>query len=336
MKFLIAGFGSTGRRHLRNLQALGQREIVVYRTRRSTLPLDELVGLPVEYDLEAALAHKPDAVLVCNPTALHLEVAVPAAEAGCHLFIEKPVADSCQGVEALRRALARGGGRLLVGFQFRFHPGLRQAARLITEGALGEVVSASARWGEYLPDWHPWEDFRGSYAARADLGGGVVRTLCHPFDYLRWLVGEVESLWASTAKRSGWGLEVEDTAEIGLNFAGGALGSVRLDYLRRPPLHTLEITGMQGTLTWDNADGAARLYRAGAADPEVLAPPPGFERNHLFLAEMEHFLQVVQGQAEPVCTLEDGLRALEIAEGALRSAETGALVRFDHGRMPEC
>ncbi len=78
MKFLIAGLGSIGRRHLRNLLALGERDILLYRTHHSSLPDDELAGFPVETDLEAALAHQPDAVIVSNPTALHLQVAIPA------------------------------------------------------------------------------------------------------------------------------------------------------------------------------------------------------------------------------------------------------------------
>ena len=84
MKFLIAGLGSIGRRHFRNLIALGEKDIVLLRTRKATLPDDELAGYRVESDLREALKkHKPDAVIVSNPTALHLDVAIPAAETGC-------------------------------------------------------------------------------------------------------------------------------------------------------------------------------------------------------------------------------------------------------------
>ena len=91
MKFLIAGLGSIGRRHLKHLLALGQRDIVLLRSDKGTLPDDTLVDFPVEKDLDAALTHKPDAVIVSTPTALHLDTALPAAEAGCHIFLEKPV-----------------------------------------------------------------------------------------------------------------------------------------------------------------------------------------------------------------------------------------------------
>jgi predicted dehydrogenase len=344
MKFLIAGLGSIGRRHLRNLRALGEQDILLYRTHRATLPDEELAGVPVETDLRRALdpaasSHRPgvprgrsavlpggrarpDAVIVANPTALHLDVAIPAAEAGCHLLLEKPVSHSLERLDELQAAVQRGGGQVQVGFHFRFHPGLRRLKGLLDEGAIGRPVSARAAWGEYLPGWHPWEDYRLAYAARPDLGGGVILTLCHPLDYLHWLLGEVEELWALTG-RHGLGLEVEDSAEIGLRFASGALGSVHLDYLRRPGQHTLEIVGTQGTLAWDNADGALRLSRAGPDDKaggwQTFPAPEGFERNTLFLDEMRNFIAVIQGKAEPACTLAEGIYALKLALAALRA-----------------
>lgn len=124
MKFLIAGFGSIGRRHFRNLKALGQNDILFLRSKRSTLPDDEIAAYPVETDLWTALSHQPDAVIVSNPTSLHLDVAIPAAEMGCHLFLEKPVSHSMESIDLLQSAVSRGGGKVLVGFQFRYHPQL--------------------------------------------------------------------------------------------------------------------------------------------------------------------------------------------------------------------
>src|SRR5512136_994770 len=109
MKFLIAGLGSIGRRHFRNLLALGERDILLYRTHQSTLPADELAGFPVESDLRVALAYKPDAVIVSNPTALHLDIAIPAAQCGCHLLIEKPVSHSMAHLNELEQAVRENG-----------------------------------------------------------------------------------------------------------------------------------------------------------------------------------------------------------------------------------
>jgi predicted dehydrogenase len=339
MKFLIAGLGSVGRRHLRNLRALGEQDILLYRTHHASLPDDELAGFPVETDLGRALAHRPEAVIIANPTALHLEVAIPAAKAGCHIFLEKPISASLGRLDELAATARRSGSRIQVGFQFRFHPSLRKAAELIRAGAIGQVLTAHVSWGEYLPNWHPWEDYRQSYAARADLGGGVIVTLTHPLDYLRWLVGEVGSLWAFSGHLSPLELDVEDMAEIGLRFDGGAIGGLHLNYVQRPPVHRLEIVGTGGTLRWDNADGVLHLLRLPApfgtwsADPpapvvEQFALPSGFERNHLFLEQMRSFLAVARGEAAPACSLEDGVRALQMALGARRSAATGRIFKL--------
>ncbi len=329
MKILIAGLGSIGRRHFRNLVALGETDLVLYRTNLATLPDDELAGYPVETDLVSALKkHKPQAVIVSNPTALHMHVAIPSAQAGCAILLEKPIAENMEKVNILRETAAQSGSPILVGFQFRYHPTINKARELIAAGMLGKVLSAHAHWGEYLPNWHPWEDYRQSYAARADLGGGVIVTLTHPLDYLRYLLGEIEEIWSfnghiSTLELSG----VEDVAEIGLRFASGAIGGVHVNYFQRPPVHRLEIIGTAGTLRWDNADGVLIHYQmpdpfgiisaqpAPALETRTLLPE-GFDRNHLFVAQMQHFLQVARREARPICSLQDGIRALDLALAA--------------------
>lgn len=337
MKFLIAGLGSIGRRHMRNLIALGEKDLVLYRTRKATMPEEDLSDFPQETDLRTALEkHKPDAVIVSNPTALHLDAAIPAAEAGCSLLLEKPLSHSMERIDQLESALKRGGGHVVVGFQFRFHPGLVRAKQWIDDGRIGRVISAHVNFGEYLPAWHPWEDYRKSYAARAEMGGGVVLTQCHSLDYLPWLVGDVESVWGFTAKLSDLEVDVEDTAKIGLRFANGALGSIHLDYNQQPPAHYFEVVGTKGSLQWNLADGATRIYRAESPSPREASPkgakgegawesyplPAGWERNVMFMEEMKHFISVVRGEAESSCPLEAGITVQRLIESIHRSNET--------------
>lgn len=338
MKFLIAGLGSIGRRHFRNLISSGEKDIILLRTRKATLPDDELAGYPVETDLREALqTHKPHAVIVANPTSMHLDVAIPAAEAGCHILLEKPVSHSLERLDVLKETAEKTGSKILVGFQFRYHPTLIKARELIKSNVPGKILTVHVHWGEYLPQWHPWEDYRQSYAARTDLGGGVVRTLTHPLDYLRYLLGEIESLWSFNGRISPLEVDVEDVAEIGLKFTNGAVGSAHVNYFQRPPVHRLEIVGTQGTLRWDNADGILHLFKAPAAfgsfsnrPPapvvETFSPPEGFERNQLFVAQTRHFVEIVRGEAEPICSLEDGVQALHLALAAYESQEKGRRV----------
>ena len=318
MKFLIAGFGSIGRRHFRNLLALGEKDIVLYRTHQSTIPDNEITGYPVETDLTKALAHKPDGVIIANPTALHLDVALAAARQGCHLLMEKPISHNLDRVDELQKAVAKSGSRVVVGFQFRFHPTLNKAKTLIGEGRIGKPLTAHAHWGEYLPNWHPWEDYRKSYSARSDLGGGVALTLCHPLDYLSWMFGDPQVLWAKAGKISDLEIAVDDLAELSLKFASGVIGTVHLDYFQQPTVHTLEIIGTKGSLFWDNADGGLRVYSSDSQVWEQHPVPVGFDRNNMFVDEMAHFIRVIKGEVQSACSLEDGIRVMQVALSAKR------------------
>jgi predicted dehydrogenase len=299
-----------------NAAALGVAEIVLFSTGTGVPagPIPEQVR--VVPSLSDGLSRRTRAVIVANPTSLHVESALLAARGGCHLLIEKPLSDSLDRVDDLQAELQQRGLSALVGYQFRFHPGLRQVRRWLQGGAIGAVASAHARWGEYLPAWQPWRDYRSSYAARAELGGGVLLTLSHVIDYMGWLLGEVKRVDAMTAHRSGLELNVEDTALVHLEFHSGVMASVSLDYVERPPQHGLVVVGSDGTIRWDNSDGVARL-------DEVVGPQPHFERNDLFLAEMAHFFDCISGAAEPACSLEEGKRAVRICLAARESAREG-------------
>lgn len=333
MRFMICGLGSIGRRHLRNLTRLGEGDLVLLRTGKSTLPGDELAGLPVEHDLDRALARwRPDAVLVTNPTAMHMQVAVPAAEAGCHLFLEKPVADDMASVTRLQGIVEREELQVLVGFQYRYHPSLQTVKTWLERGQIGRAVRAQAHWGEYLPGWHPWEDYRGSYSARADLGGGALLTLCHPFDYLRWFMGDVAAVCGRVDRLTDLELDVEDSADTLLTFEDGSVGHVHVDYNQRPPGHWLQVTGTEGTIRWDQDSGDAHLWTADRGEWQTFHAPEGYDRDQMFLSEMRHFLQVVRGGEEPACSLADGVKALEIVLASLRSAQEGRTVKLPQGR----
>lgn len=319
MKFLIAGLGSIGRRHLKNLEALGERDIILYRTHKSTLADDGLDQYPVESDLEKALAHQPDAVIISNPSALHMQVALPAAHTGCALFVEKPLAANMDELIHLEGILQEKKNVFFSAFQFRFNPGLRKVKDLLDVEAAGRPLSFNTCWGEYLPDWHPWEDYRQSYAAKKGLGGGVVLTLCHPLDYLRWMFGNPVEVFATTGNASDLQLEVEDFADALVRFNDGVSGTLHLDYYRRDKRQDLEIVCSNGTISWDYASSAAKLHNSDGTST-VFPAPDGFERNSMFLGEMAHFLRVLRGEEAPLCTFEDGRKMLEFAWGILHSS----------------
>jgi predicted dehydrogenase len=316
---LIAGLGSIGRRHLANLRALGWPHLRLYRTGRSTQSDAELAGIPVEHDLATALARQPAAVIVSNPSALHVPLALEAARAGAHLLIEKPLSNDMTGVGELESLVAAGGLTALVGFQLRFNPGLRQIRTWLHAGAIGTVVSAQVHWGEYLPGMHPWEDYRVGYAARAELGGGVLLTLCHPFDYLRWLIGELTDVSAVESRSDSLRLSVDTCVDVTARFACGASAHVHLNFVERPANHQLTVIGTEGTITWNHADSAVHRYSTADSRWETRLVPDGFEREWMFFDEMRHFLKCLRGEEQPLSTLADGRAALEVTLAAKRA-----------------
>jgi predicted dehydrogenase len=181
----------------------------------------------------------------------------------------------------------------------------------VSEEKVGRPKSAQAVWGEYLPDWHPWEDYRQSYSARQDLGGGVLLTLSHPFDYLRWIFGGVSNLAAEIAYAPELGIEAESIADVLIQFDNDVRANVHLDYIRRPPEHSLVVVGTAGT-----------MWSQDSKSWQSVGPEQGFERNDMFLAEMRHFLEVARGIEDPICTLDDGVAALQMALGVKSEVNT--------------
>src|SRR5581483_2576874 len=144
MRVLMVGLGSIGKRHLRNLQLLGQTEFHALRSGNGTCPVEGGIELRSHLDLDRALAHRPDLTVIANPTSLHVPLALAAAEAGCHLFLEKPVSNSDAGVERLEREVRQRGLVAAVGYNLRFHPVLESLREMVLNRTVGEILCARA------------------------------------------------------------------------------------------------------------------------------------------------------------------------------------------------
>ena len=318
---LIAGFGSIGRRHYTNLQRLGYSNFTFLRTMEGTINDDEIKEYPVFYDLQLALEQKPHVVFVTNPTSQHMDVAIKAAESGCHLFIEKPLSHTLDNCKKLLELVTEKGLTTMIGCQFRFHPLLNSLQKSIQAGKLGNIVSARAEYGEYLPSWHPWENHRKSYSARNDLGGGVILTLIHPLDYLYWLFGSVRKVHASFSQIDHLNTNVEDDlAEIILNFNSGIIGQIHLDYIQKPPVHQLCVLGDTGLANLDFIKGSLEwLDHDGSSEHEQV--PDDFERNTMFIYELKHFMNAVENNKQTDISLSEGIDVLELALKAKQYAQ---------------
>ncbi len=323
MKWLLAGCGSIGRRHLGNLRELGETELSVYRSGRTGVEeIEREFGVQSFFSLDDALAASPDAVLVTNPTSLHVPTALQAASAGSHIFIEKPVSDSLDGTTELATLAGKNGVMAAVGYNLRFHPVVRKLKDMVDNGSVGDILSVRAWAGQYLPDWHPSEDYRGSYAARSDLGGGVILTVSHELDYLYWLFGEVAEVTATISQPSDLEMDAESLAEITLVFKSGIVGQVHLDCLQRTPSRGCELIGSGGTVRCDLNRAEILVYGNGSGEPQRV-PVQAADPNRMYVDELAHFIECISAGKEPLVTLHDGVAVLQIALAARRAAEKG-------------
>ena len=319
---VVAGMGSIGQRHLRNLRALGVRDIVVQTSRPDAVR--RFTDGVVVTEIDEALADHPDVVLVCTPASSHVSIASAAARAGCHLFVEKPLSDSIHGVTELAQLVRRRNLTVLAGFDLRFDPGLCQVKAWVDEGRIGRVLAVQAQVGEYLPDWRPGRNYRDTTSARAEWGGGVIFELSHELDYVSWLLGPVVDVSCLQGRVSNLDIDVEDVAAITLRFQSGAIGSVHLDCLQRVPSRTCRLIGELGTIEWDYHGKHARLQNAKGSAAEVFSYPE-FTRDLRFETEMRHLLDCLSGAAMPRADLAAAVSSLKIALAARRSAETGSV-----------
>jgi predicted dehydrogenase len=330
VRALVVGLGSIGRRHARNWAQLGLGPLAVCRQLNARQP--EALGVEAtEYsDLEQALTiERPDVVVVSNPTSLHVQTACMALRAEAHVLAEKPLGSSLDGVAELLEMARAKRRKLMVGYNLRFHPGLQRLKALLEAGAVGRVVSARAEAGEYLPGWHPWEDYRAGYSARGELGGGAVLTFSHELDALCWLLGPPRRLTALAAHASSLDIDVEDVAEIALEFETGALGSVHVDYVRRPPKRSIEVVGELGILRWEFERNRLECYDLNTGQWRVEQGDARWERNQMYLDELRHFAACARGELErPLVDGEQGAAVLAIALAALRSSREGRAVDF--------
>jgi predicted dehydrogenase len=333
VRVLIAGLGAIGQRHARNLRLVYGADLELHAFRQRRLPhvvtdrlqrddsrdVERELDVRVFTDLDEALAARPDAVFVCTPSSLHLDVAQRAADAGCHLFIEKPVSHTLDGLARLRDTAASKHLVVLVGCQWRYHPCVRWLRDALRAQRFGTIEQVAFDYAEYLPDWHPYEDYRTSYAARADLGGGVVLTQIHDFDLAWWLFGPFTRVAGTGGHLSSLEIDVEDTVDAVLDRRSGAPVNVRQTFAARPRRRTITVTGDRDGATVDLLEG--RVATESAPWPAIqLAPDP---RHEMFLDEVRNFRASLEGTARPEVPLEDGIAVLRLALAVKDVLRTG-------------
>jgi predicted dehydrogenase len=322
---LVIGIGSIGQRHLRNLRALSIDELAACDpdlSRIKTIRQD--LDVKTFETLSTALEKfRPNIVLICTPPGLHVEQARQVIQAGLDLFIEKPLSHTWDNVEALLNESQASKSIVQVGYNLRFHPALQQIKQVVTDKTMGRILWARAEFGQYLPDWRPWQDYRQSYTAKQRLGGGILLDASHEIDYLTWLLGRPTQVMCMAGKVSNLDVDVEDSATVLLRFADGVYVDIHVDFIQRDYTRSLKLVGEEGILVWNFAQRQLRLFKTETQRWETFVY--NLDNNEMYLAEMRHFLTCVRERNTPLVSLEEAADVLQVVLNAKKAAEKGVV-----------
>ncbi len=311
LSILIVGLGSIGMRHAKNFQTLGVDHVVGFDpTLERRQQFVQEIGSPTVSSLDEGLCSGPDLVVIASPNCFHLKQALAAARQGCHLFVEKPLSHSIEGVGELIDVVNDRALYLHVGSNWKFHPAFKVMKRIIDDGILGRITGAQVLSGWWLPDWHPWEDYRQMYSAKKNLAGGIVLD-SHEFDYLTWLLGPVKNVSGYIAHSGALEIETEDVAAACMQLESGVIATVHVDYIQREYRRRYHIAGDQGTLEWDYTKGSINLFDANTEESQVL-DVSGDDLNEMYVEQSRHILEGVLEGVAPITSAASALQVLKI------------------------
>lgn len=321
---LVVGFGSIGKRHARVLQEIGLGDVRVCdpMPERQASARNEFGASQVFESLEDGLASKPDIAILCSPTALHVEQATAAINAGCDVLTEKPLSNSLEGIDELK-ALAREKQRLvMVAHCFRFHEGLLRAKRMLDEGRVGRLLSVRCMFGEYIPEVMP--DYRDRYVFH--YSGAY--ELMHDIDLALWFAGQKPvRVFGVDGTFGDSGMQSPDLAEMILEFEDRCVANVHLDFFQRARHRQTEMYGTEGTIRvefarWDRC--TVSVY--DAATREWTHDEIATDRDDMFRAEDTAFLQAVADRTPVPVDIDAGRLAVQVMLAAQESSRTGRAV----------
>jgi predicted dehydrogenase len=337
-RIAVAGAGLIGQRHLEEVDASGSAQIAaIVDPLPATRVVAERFDVPLYGSLVELFAHdKPDGVILATPNQLHVEGGLECVVAGIPVLVEKPIGDTVEGATRLVEAAEAAGVPLLTGHHRNYSPIMARAREIVQSGVLGPIVAVVGTALFYKPDGY----FEAGDGWRRQPGGGpILLNLIHEVNNLQSLVGDVVRVQAATSNATR-GLPVEDTAAMVLTFANSALGTFLLSdtaasgrsweqtsqentsYATYPDEDCYHIAGTGGSLSVPTMrlkiyEGERSWWKPFQASTVEL------ERSDPLANQIEHFVAVIRGEAEPICSGRDGLRTLRVVDAVIESARTG-------------
>jgi predicted dehydrogenase len=290
---LVIGAGSIGERHIRVLWSLGYNNIHVLRRESKIFRDIGNASVTVHLSWEDAMKINPYAAFICSPTSLHLEQTLLCIKNGIHLFVEKPLTHNLEGIHQIKKAILDSGVYLQVGYMMRFHPLIVKIKEDILSKKYGDLISIQSKWAEYLPDWHPWEDYRQSYASRKELGGGVTLTLSHDIDMALFLANSaVNSFHLIKNYNSKLEVDVDSGSDILIEFENKIIANIHLNFYEKIKERFLKLVFDDASFNFDFYQSKLTITTVEKVDIIELRT---FDRNDLFVAQTKCFFDQIVG-----------------------------------------
>lgn len=326
-KVLVIGVGSIGERHLRCFQNTGRATMSICEVNADLrLRIADQYRVRQAYpDLDAALADRHDAAVICTPANWHISMATRLAEAGVDLLIEKPLSTSLEGIDQLRETIQKRGVKTAVAYVQRAQPTLEAMKQAIDSGRFGTPVELVVACGQHFPTYRP--AYRQIYYRDRATGGGAIQdAMTHMVNAAEWLVGPVKKVAADAAHQVLEGVDVEDTVHV-LARHGRVLASYSLNQHQAPNELTLTVIGDRGACRWELHQNRWRwMLKAGDSwQDEEFGPA---ERDTVFVRQANAFLDMLDGKRPPLCSLDEAIQTLRVNLAILAAVQEGSWQRI--------
>lgn len=326
-RFVVVGSGSIARRHMSNIRATyPEASIQCVSASGRELNISEL---PESVMACPSLAHTieggPGYAIIASPAPLHVTQAALLLSAGFTVLVEKPLSDSLINFRTHAETLRLYNDKLAVAYNLRFMPSAAVVKAVVESTSLGSILSVSSEVGQYLPDWRPDSDYRKNVSAQRALGGGALLELSHELDYIQWLFGRIESVYCHARTSGRLQLDVEDTVDALMRTQEGYIVNLHMDFLQRAPVRRCKIVAQNATLEWDILENRVVLRNRGGVD-SVLHDDPEYDRNQMYVDELNAFVDMAHGRRAPWVTLEQGIETLRLVEALKQSSTTSSVI----------
>lgn len=339
--FGLVGVGMGGETHASQIALLEEAELVACygRNPEKAKKFAEEYGAQKYYSdyQEFCQDQDLDFVIICTPNGLHAEFSIPAAKAGKHLIVEKPLEISLEAAQTIIDAAHDAGVQLSVIYQMRLGNAARKVKQAIDDGKFGRLLQIDAYDKAYREVSYYRDDaWRGT---KEEEGGGTLTTqTTHLIDLMQWLAGPAESVFGKT-KTAFHDIETEDLANAIVTFESGALGVITSSTCFQPPLKSrIEVHGTKGTAIFNGEYDELYLWDL-KDDPNRIDAPEGFGFKDLsdprlfpmerHSANLQDSIDALKNKRPPLVTGEEALKSMKIKHAIYRSAASGKVVEVD-------